>query len=132
MTCTDPGGGRRLPVHLTWHGLREFDVALEKPRLLLYSIVLSQGRRTTWPGSSTRGGYATTGRSCARWSAARCGGPANASGLASPPSSSPSRVPRRPVCQAVDMQMMAIPLWWPCWPLWEGVRAPAPGRDSPG
>ena len=22
-----------LPVHLTWHGLREFDVALEKPRL---------------------------------------------------------------------------------------------------
>ena len=23
-----------LPVHLTWHGLREFDVALEKPRLL--------------------------------------------------------------------------------------------------
>ena len=34
-----------LPVHLTWHELREFDVALEKPRLLLYSIVLSQGRR---------------------------------------------------------------------------------------
>ena len=34
-----------LPVHLTWHGLREFDVALERPRLLLYSIVLSQGRR---------------------------------------------------------------------------------------
>jgi hypothetical protein len=34
-----------LPVHLTWHGLREFDVALEKPRLLLYSIVISQGRR---------------------------------------------------------------------------------------
>ncbi len=34
-----------LPVHLTWHGLREFDVAREKPRLLLYSIVISQGRR---------------------------------------------------------------------------------------
>jgi hypothetical protein len=34
-----------LPVHLTWHGLREFDVASEKPRLLLYNIVLSQGRR---------------------------------------------------------------------------------------
>ena len=34
-----------LPVHLTWHGLREFDVARERPRLLLYSIVLSQGRR---------------------------------------------------------------------------------------
>ena len=34
-----------LPVHLTWYGLREFDVALERPRLLLYSIVLSQGRR---------------------------------------------------------------------------------------
>jgi len=33
-----------LPVHLTWHGLREFDVAEEKPRLLLYSIVISQGR----------------------------------------------------------------------------------------
>ena len=34
-----------LPVHLTWYGLREFDVAAERPRLLLYSIVLSQGRR---------------------------------------------------------------------------------------
>lgn len=34
-----------LPVHLSWHGLREFDVAAEKPRLQLYSIVLSQGRR---------------------------------------------------------------------------------------
>ena len=34
-----------LPVHLTWYGLREFDVALERPRLLLYSIVLNQGRR---------------------------------------------------------------------------------------
>ena len=33
-----------LPVHLTWHGLREFDVALERPRLALYSILLSQGR----------------------------------------------------------------------------------------
>jgi hypothetical protein len=33
-----------LPVHLTWQGQREFDVALEKPRLALYSIVLSQGR----------------------------------------------------------------------------------------
>ena len=34
-----------LPVHLTWHGLREFDVAVERTRLLLYSIVFSQGRR---------------------------------------------------------------------------------------
>jgi hypothetical protein len=34
-----------LPVHLTWHQLREFDVAEQKPRLLLYSIVISQGRR---------------------------------------------------------------------------------------
>ena len=34
-----------LPVHLTWHGLREFDVAREQARLLLYSIVISQGRR---------------------------------------------------------------------------------------
>ena len=34
-----------LPVHLTWHELREFDVARQRPRLLLYSIVISQGRR---------------------------------------------------------------------------------------
>jgi hypothetical protein len=34
-----------LPMHLTWHGLREFDVSSQKPRLLLYSIVISQGRR---------------------------------------------------------------------------------------
>ena len=34
-----------LPVHLTWHELREFDVARQKPRLVLYSIVISQGRR---------------------------------------------------------------------------------------
>jgi len=34
-----------LPVHLSWHQLREFDVAKQKPRLLLYSIVISQGRR---------------------------------------------------------------------------------------
>ena len=34
-----------LPVHMTWHELREFDVARQRPRLLLYSIVISQGRR---------------------------------------------------------------------------------------
>ena len=34
-----------LPVHLTWHGLREFDVSRPRARLLLYSIVISQGRR---------------------------------------------------------------------------------------
>jgi hypothetical protein len=34
-----------LPVHLTWHGLREFDVADATGRLLLYTIVLSQGTR---------------------------------------------------------------------------------------
>jgi hypothetical protein len=34
-----------LPAHLTWHQLREFDVARQRPRLLLYSIVISQGRR---------------------------------------------------------------------------------------
>jgi hypothetical protein len=34
-----------LPVHLTWHELREFDVASQRPRLLLYSIVISKGRR---------------------------------------------------------------------------------------
>jgi len=34
-----------LPVHLSWHQFREFDVARQKPRLLLYSIVISQGRR---------------------------------------------------------------------------------------
>ncbi len=33
-----------LPVHLSWHQLREFDVAKQRPRLLLYSIVISQGR----------------------------------------------------------------------------------------
>ena len=35
-----------LPVHLSWHQFREFDVARTDPRLLLYSIVISQGRRT--------------------------------------------------------------------------------------
>jgi hypothetical protein len=34
-----------LPVHLTWHGLREFDVADAAGRLCLYTIVLSQGNR---------------------------------------------------------------------------------------
>ena len=34
-----------LPVHLSWHQFREFDVARQKPRLLLYSIVISPGRR---------------------------------------------------------------------------------------
>jgi hypothetical protein len=34
-----------LPVHLTWHGLREFDVAKDDSRLVLYSILLGQGRR---------------------------------------------------------------------------------------
>jgi hypothetical protein len=33
-----------LPVHMTWGGPREFDVAAERARLLLYNIVLSQGR----------------------------------------------------------------------------------------
>jgi hypothetical protein len=33
-----------LPVHLSWYGMREFDVAREKPRLQLYSIVISKGR----------------------------------------------------------------------------------------
>jgi hypothetical protein len=34
-----------LPVHLSWHGLREFDVADTGGRLCLYTIVLSQGKR---------------------------------------------------------------------------------------
>ena len=34
-----------LPVHLSWHQFREFDVARQRPRLLLYSIILGQGRR---------------------------------------------------------------------------------------
>ena len=34
-----------LPVHLSWHQFREFDVARQQSRLLLYSIVISQGRR---------------------------------------------------------------------------------------
>jgi hypothetical protein len=35
-----------LPVHLTWFGLREFDVSEAGSRLRLYTIVLSQGRRS--------------------------------------------------------------------------------------
>jgi hypothetical protein len=34
-----------LPMHLTWHGLREFDVSDGDGRLLLYTIVLSKGSR---------------------------------------------------------------------------------------
>ena len=34
-----------LPAHLTWHGLREFDVTDPGRRLCLYAIVLAQGRR---------------------------------------------------------------------------------------
>src|SRR5579875_1135038 len=34
-----------LPVHLTWHGLREFDVSDAAGRHLLYTILLSQGNR---------------------------------------------------------------------------------------
>ncbi|HLX47767.1 MAG TPA: hypothetical protein VKS82_05505 [Streptosporangiaceae bacterium] len=34
-----------LPVHLSWHSLREFDVAAGPDRLCLYTIVLSQGKR---------------------------------------------------------------------------------------
>src|SRR5215472_7744198 len=34
-----------LPVHLTWHGLREFDVSDAPSRVRLYTIVLSQGKR---------------------------------------------------------------------------------------
>ena len=33
-----------LPVHLSWHGAREFDVGNDRRRLLMYSIVLSNGR----------------------------------------------------------------------------------------
>ncbi len=34
-----------LPVHLSWYGHREFDVAVEKSRLQLYSTLISQGRQ---------------------------------------------------------------------------------------
>jgi hypothetical protein len=34
-----------LPMHLTWYGMREFDVADGYWRLRLYTIVLSQGKR---------------------------------------------------------------------------------------
>jgi hypothetical protein len=34
-----------LPTHLTWHGLREFDISDTHGRLRLYTIVLSQGKR---------------------------------------------------------------------------------------
>ena len=34
-----------LPIHLTWGGGREFDVASQRSRLQLYSTLLSQGRQ---------------------------------------------------------------------------------------
>ena len=34
-----------LPRHMTWHGLREFDVYDPPSRVALYTIVLSQGTR---------------------------------------------------------------------------------------
>jgi len=34
-----------LPVHLSWYGHREFDVAVQGSRLQLYSTLLSQGRQ---------------------------------------------------------------------------------------
>jgi hypothetical protein len=34
-----------LPVHLTWFGLREFDVSDAPSRVRMYTIVLSQGER---------------------------------------------------------------------------------------
>ena len=34
-----------LPVHLTWCGLREFDVCDAPSRVRMYTIVLSQGER---------------------------------------------------------------------------------------
>ena len=34
-----------LPVHLTWFGLREFNVTDAPSRVRLYAIVLSQGKR---------------------------------------------------------------------------------------
>ena len=53
-TCTGPWQGTVvLPVHLTWYQLREFDVAKQKPRLLLYNIVICQGRRNYLAASST-------------------------------------------------------------------------------
>lgn len=35
----------RLPLHLTWPGTREFDLADRQVRYSLYGIVLTQGRR---------------------------------------------------------------------------------------
>jgi len=35
-----------LPVHLSWYGHREFDIAVQKSRLQLYSTLLSQGRQS--------------------------------------------------------------------------------------
>jgi hypothetical protein len=67
-----------LPVHLSWHGLREFDVAKDESRLVLYSILLGQGAAATWPGSSTRGGSPRTGRTWPHCSASESGGPVSA------------------------------------------------------
>ncbi len=35
-----------LPVHLSFYGHREFDVAIQNSRLQLYSTLLSQGRQS--------------------------------------------------------------------------------------
>jgi hypothetical protein len=35
-----------LPVHLTWYGAREFDVAEAESRLALYSILIGKGQRS--------------------------------------------------------------------------------------
>src|ERR1700753_1831518 len=40
-----PPGSVVLPRPLAWHGLREFGVAKDESRLVLYSILLGQGRR---------------------------------------------------------------------------------------
>jgi len=34
-----------LPAHLTWQGLREFDISDAPSRVSLYTIVLSKGKR---------------------------------------------------------------------------------------
>ena len=66
-----------LPVHLTWHGLREFDVSSDESRLVLYSILLGQAGAGNWRGLLTRGGSPRTGRRWPPCSASACAGPAN-------------------------------------------------------
>ena len=96
-----------LPVHLTWHGLREFDVSRDESRLVLYSILLGQGGEG--PGAVRQ--RAAAHRRLA--GAGRPAQPAHAPGLRTP--SRPAQLGlsaavcgRRGVCLAGSMRKYVI------------------------